>query len=268
MDGFHEAVNFLPENGFVRGYLPPRHLSSLRDGNPFCLITITAKTAKVGGDEVIGVQAGCLYKGKNERKNLSRSTDAPSLLYHYSCQEETSLLFSNPITNARNIILGSNLSWIRGPVKEIDKRAFNRLLKKLYASGLEESEALKLEVIEQLVKGDILEDLFSFQDEADFASSVLDHLKDKKAPSGNDKPQLRLTKTYQYSRDPAVAAYALRVSNGVCGNCKKKAPFISKSTGLPYLEVHHILPLKEGGKDIVDNVIALCPNCHREKHFG
>lgn len=35
-----------------------------------------------------------------------------------------------------------------------------------------------------------------------------------------------------------------------------------------FLEVHHIIPLSEGGEDTVANAEALCPNCHREKHFG
>ena len=36
----------------------------------------------------------------------------------------------------------------------------------------------------------------------------------------------------------------------------------------PFLEVHHVKSLSDGGEDTLDNVIALCPNCHREKHYG
>lgn len=36
----------------------------------------------------------------------------------------------------------------------------------------------------------------------------------------------------------------------------------------PYLEVHHIIFLAQGGDDTVDNAEALCPNCHRRKHYG
>ncbi|MBT7455033.1 MAG: HNH endonuclease [Gemmatimonadetes bacterium] len=38
--------------------------------------------------------------------------------------------------------------------------------------------------------------------------------------------------------------------------------------GRPYLEVHHILPLSEGGEDGMLNVAALCPNCHRAQHHA
>ncbi|TOH95879.1 hypothetical protein CGI69_24690 [Vibrio parahaemolyticus] len=73
---------------------------------------------------------------------------------------------------------------------------------------------------------------------------------------------------YQYARDPAIVAFALNRAKGVCEQCKHDAPFISSSTGLPYLEVHHVIPLKDGGSDTVENVKALCPNCHREAHYG
>ncbi|AOY76703.1 PIN domain-containing protein [Clostridium formicaceticum] len=34
----------------------------------------------------------------------------------------------------------------------------------------------------------------------------------------------------------------------------------------PYLEIHHKIPLSEGGQDVIDNIIVLCPNCHRKIH--
>ena len=33
-------------------------------------------------------------------------------------------------------------------------------------------------------------------------------------------------------------------------------------------DVHHILPLSKGGPDIYQNMICLCPNCHRKFHTG
>ncbi|MGL6002403.1 MAG: HNH endonuclease, partial [Plesiomonas sp.] len=56
--------------------------------------------------------------------------------------------------------------------------------------------------------------------------------------------------------------------NGCCQKCKNEAPFNRKSDGTPYLEVHHKIFLSDGGEDTVENSIALCPNCHRELHFG
>lgn len=36
---------------------------------------------------------------------------------------------------------------------------------------------------------------------------------------------------------------------------------------IPFLEVHHVKWLAKGGSDTVNNVVALCPNCHRKMHL-
>lgn len=74
--------------------------------------------------------------------------------------------------------------------------------------------------------------------------------------------------TCQYLRNPDVRAEVLCRAKGICEECHQPAPFISKNTGHPYLEVHHRIPLSQGGKDTVENSIAVCPNCHRKLHFG
>jgi len=77
-----------------------------------------------------------------------------------------------------------------------------------------------------------------------------------------------LVMTKQFIRNPHVIAEVLSRANGVCELCGNDAPFIRKSDRTPYLEVHHKQTLAEGGPDIVENAIALCPNCHRKEHFG
>ena len=76
------------------------------------------------------------------------------------------------------------------------------------------------------------------------------------------------TTTKVFVRNPDVAAEVLVQAAGVCGVCKRPAPFVRKSDGTPYLEVHHKKQLANGGEDTVENAIALCPNCHREAHYG
>lgn len=86
-------------------------------------------------------------------------------------------------------------------------------------------------------------------------------------PPGNIQPQSTQHTTTIYCRDPKVKAWVLKRANGICELCKQPAPFIC-ADGLPYLEVHHIRPLAEGGPDTPSNTVAICPNCHRELHFG
>lgn len=82
-----------------------------------------------------------------------------------------------------------------------------------------------------------------------------------------DTPAQRVTTTTEYSRSPIVAEYILRSSGGICECCQNRAPFL-RENGEPYLEIHHVKMLSEGGSDTINNAIAVCPNCHRELHHG
>ena len=62
-------------------------------------------------------------------------------------------------------------------------------------------------------------------------------------------------------------AWVLEEADGVCELCGSLAPF-HRIGGDPYLEVHHVKTLAEGGPDVIENAVALCPNCHRELHHG
>ena len=78
-------------------------------------------------------------------------------------------------------------------------------------------------------------------------------------------PGSRLSTSTSYQRNPAVKAYTLKRADGVCELCEQDAPFKNKN-GKPYLEVHHIQQLADKGDDIIENTVALCPNCHRKMH--
>lgn len=73
--------------------------------------------------------------------------------------------------------------------------------------------------------------------------------------------------TGSYSRSQLVRDFALAVAKGTCQACEEEAPFETYS-GEPFLEVHHIYRRSDGGIDNPENVIAICPNCHREVHHG
>lgn len=86
-------------------------------------------------------------------------------------------------------------------------------------------------------------------------------------PDGQTKPVRSVGQVSAFSRDPAVKAWVLRRAEGVCECCKEMAPFATLD-GSPYLEVHHLRTLADGGSDRVSNTVALCPNCHRRLHYG
>jgi len=88
-----------------------------------------------------------------------------------------------------------------------------------------------------------------------------------KKPLGSIRPVTEMRSITTYVRDPAVKAWVLQLANGVCEGCNCKAPFIGQD-GLPYLEIHHVMPLACHGSDTPSNAVALCPNCHRRCHYA
>jgi 5-methylcytosine-specific restriction protein A len=70
-----------------------------------------------------------------------------------------------------------------------------------------------------------------------------------------------------YTRSVAVKAYVLARAGGRCECCNGAAPF-QTPRGTPYLEPHHTNMISEGGPDNPRWVAAVCPNCHREIHYG
>ena len=116
----------------------------------------------------------------------------------------------------------------------------------------------------------ILEHNPSVNPKLEFEVQVLKlrHKKIVTQPSGKRSPKKKKTEPTTYHiRDPEVAVWLFENSKGVCENCGKPAPF-SRVDGSPFLEVHHVKRLEDGGSDRINNAIVVCPNCHRELHYG
>ncbi|MCK9631044.1 MAG: HNH endonuclease [Methanoregula sp.] len=75
----------------------------------------------------------------------------------------------------------------------------------------------------------------------------------------------RTVTTEVRERNPVVSEYAKLLAKGICQLCDQPAPFNNRD-GDPFLETHHIIPLAQDGPDTIENVAALCPNCHRKMH--
>lgn len=87
-------------------------------------------------------------------------------------------------------------------------------------------------------------------------------------PTSSAQPVRKQVTTWVIDRDPKIKAARLVLAKGTCGNCQNVGPFRTADDALPFLEVHHIKPLADGGLDNLDNTIALCPNCHRASHYA
>ena len=98
-------------------------------------------------------------------------------------------------------------------------------------------------------------------------ANVLLRAKRLEKPQGIEKPVPVDRATKQYARSPEVVAFVRQEANGLCELCAEAAPFTNED-GVPFLEVHHVVPLAEGGPDTVENAVAICPNCHRRLHYS
>lgn len=76
-----------------------------------------------------------------------------------------------------------------------------------------------------------------------------------------------------FRRDAGIAAKAIEESGFKCQINNEHETFISGSSGKPYVEVHHLIPMAfsndfEYSLDNPVNLVVMCPNCHREIHYG
>lgn len=76
-----------------------------------------------------------------------------------------------------------------------------------------------------------------------------------------------------WARDPKLAKIALYKQNFNCQIDMNHKTFISALTNTNFVEAHHLIPMKnqddfDSPLDVVSNIVALCPNCHRKIHHS
>ncbi|MDY5100611.1 MAG: HNH endonuclease [Oscillospiraceae bacterium] len=76
-----------------------------------------------------------------------------------------------------------------------------------------------------------------------------------------------------YPRNRNTAMNALTKANHKCEIDPLHISFIRKTSNLPYMEPHHLIPMAnqddfEFSLDTEANIVCLCPNCHKRIHYG
>jgi 5-methylcytosine-specific restriction endonuclease McrA len=69
----------------------------------------------------------------------------------------------------------------------------------------------------------------------------------------------------QIQRHTKIAKRLKALYHNECQICRFT---FAKKNGELYSESHHIIPLGRKGSDRIDNIIILCPNCHRQLHYA
>jgi HNH endonuclease len=83
---------------------------------------------------------------------------------------------------------------------------------------------------------------------------------------GNESPERRKFAGTFIVRDNRIRAKVIKRAKGRCEHCGELG--FKKPDGSHFVEAHHIISLAEQGPDTLENVIALCPNHHRQAHYG
>lgn len=79
--------------------------------------------------------------------------------------------------------------------------------------------------------------------------------------------------THLWERNQIIKSQALRAANYICEYDHSHLTFTAKATNKPYMEGHHLIPIKfqpefKTSIDVYSNVVCLCPICHRLLHYG
>lgn len=87
-----------------------------------------------------------------------------------------------------------------------------------------------------------------------------------------EKKEIKTSVIEEYPREAQKKINALILANYKCEYDNSHDLFIDKDDK-PYLEGHHLIPLKyynlfDVSLDVEANIICLCPYCHRHIHYG
>ena len=86
-------------------------------------------------------------------------------------------------------------------------------------------------------------------------------------------PDKKVREISAHTRSSIIKLQSIESAGYRCEFDDSHVTFTAKSTGHPYMEGHHVVPMKyqdkfEHSLDVYANVVCLCPICHRLLHYG
>lgn len=138
--------------------------------------------------------------------------------------------------------------------------AFNHFLVAEYGKELI-IDYLQIENLEN----DIEQHEIELNEETDLDIVGKEDLFDKIIECENDKSEVITIKGKTFKRHNYLMVQIKKYRDYECQFCSTKIP---KSNGDYYIEACHIKAKSEGGKDRLDNILILCPNCHKLFDFN
>lgn len=246
---------------FIGSKQPQSGILWNKEGSDTIIITTGGRhTKRVSYTDSLQSDGSWIYTGQGEKGDQNPYSFANSLLTNL---DKKILLFTTREPNAKEVRERGHHKkqyQFEGLFKVADwkietqtegKRKGDKLVKYIL-QPIEEKEELNLPLIDPL-ENIVLEPTEFYNVR-------------KKAISSIDKPNTIVLTEYR-NRSIQIKKYALLRAEGKCENCGNDAPFVNVDN-IPFLEVHHIFSLADNGPDHPVNVAAICPNCHKEAHYG
>lgn len=132
--------------------------------------------------------------------------------------------------------------------------AFKRYIKKI--AEINEEEQIDQDIDERLQKSLV----------------IIDEDKLVRTPTKRKQKQ-DLKGTKSYPRSEIEMMKAKENSGWKCEISSSHETFINEKINKPFVEGHHLIPMFAQDQfeytiDFADNIVTLCPNCHRKIHYG
>ena len=214
-------------------------------------------------EDIINVYSKWLNKCTNENiKQSSKDTSSMFSILVISAALSHKIIVTFPFTNIYTINDKKRNPFDYFRYEIGNKEEFSKMIIKLKDNAKSKTKREKIDIN--------IDNIFNILNKA---SEIEYNWNDV---SGIRGIETKTIKTTNIVVDPKVREYALEKYGRICmGNFNHKT--FELRTGLFYIEAHHVIPKSLGLKDrqfqnvnldVVENLIPLCPICHKHIHIG
>ena len=151
-----------------------------------------------------------------------------------------------------------NINLIDEPVEQLQEEQAQKIIVSSYIDD-EENESEYIEKVDSINEKNINEDVC------------------KDAYKTEPVAVVNFDRKRRFRTNPLLGKIAIKKSYYQCEKDFKHETFISQKTNKSYMEAHHLIPVcfqKEIWEkyhvniDCVENIVSLCPTCHKAIHYG
>lgn len=281
----HESLNFkfnkpIDKNGKVCGYAELTAQKNFQSGG---VVIFYSRNLKTKEGEMVGVYGNAEIL-RPPIKSHCVGFEGNILLSNIIADETCSMLFPMPLNdkkykrmlNTTRLVPQCGFRYVNDG--KVAKAIIGDEIIALVRSGIRQNELTKLLAIYEYITGEPYgstsihdEDMKEqeYQNESNF------NIKPISLPPGKmprPKPK-KYGETEKYPRNPCRANNALEKAKFKCELNPTHITFINKKSNRQYMEAHHLIPMSKQGSfdfdiDVPENIICLCPTCHRKIHLA